>query len=572
MSTQNNKINKTNKKPKSIGRRIFRGLMYFLGGIVVLLIIGIIYLVIVSKVEPPVVADKSSLDLQRTDSGNGMYTLKNNWFRKSKSGLYELYVEGSPYERGVINGKLTKELVVRQEDHFTEQISKMIPSNFYRHFLKYMIGWFNRRLDKNVSEEYKDEIYGISASASDSYGYIGSKYQRILNYHAAHDIGHALQSMALVGCTSFGTWNDQSQDSTMIIGRNFDFYVGDKFAEDKIVAFVNPSEGYKLMTVTWGGFIGAVSGMNEKGVTVTINAAKSDLPTGSATPVSLVAREILQYAKNLDEAIAISRKRKMFVSESFLVGSAADNKAIVIEKTPDSVDIYDPQKNYIVCANHFQSKGLGKSKSNGLQLQESASPYRYKRLMQLLDSNGKNSVQKTVNILRDRKGVDNADIGMGNEKAINQLIAHHSVVFEPKKGIVWVSTSPWQLGEFVAYDLNKVFALKGKKDNGEIIESNLTIPPDSFLTTRAFHDFEKYWNYKQLVSADGVINTDSLVASNPNLYNSYVLAGDYSFKHAQYKKALLYYNTALIKVIATKPEEDHIRDQIRKIKELNITN
>ena len=32
-------------------------------------------------------------------------------------------------------------------------------------------------------------------------------------------------------------------DSSMIIGRNFDFFVGDKFAEDKIVAFFNPSNG-----------------------------------------------------------------------------------------------------------------------------------------------------------------------------------------------------------------------------------------------------------------------------------------------------------------------------------------
>ena len=52
----------------------------------------------------------------------------------------------------------------------------------------------------------------------------------------------------------------------------------------------------------------------------------------------------------------------MFVSESFLVGSAEDNKAVIIEKTPDSLDIYDPQKDFIVCANHFQSNGLGKSK------------------------------------------------------------------------------------------------------------------------------------------------------------------------------------------------------------------
>ncbi len=544
--------------------------MYIVAGLLLLIVAGAFYLVQVSKVDPPTPADTSSLLLERTEVSPGFYTLKNDWLRKSKSGLYELYVEGGPFERGVVNGKLTKELLEKQEDYFSEQINRMIPSKFYLHFLKYFVGWFNRNLDKHVTEEYKEEIYGISKSASDKYEYIGDNYQRILNYHAAHDIGHALQNLALVGCTSFGTWDGKSQDGTMIIGRNFDFYVGDKFAQNKIVAFENPSEGFKFMSVTWGGFIGVVSGMNEKGLTVTINAAKSSIPSGSATPVSLVAREILQYAENIQQALDIAKKRKMFVSESFLIGSAEDNKAVIIEKTPDSLDVYDPNKDFIICANHFQSKGLGRSASNLQQINESASAYRYQRLSELLDANGKNTVQKTISILRDRKGLHGADIGLGNEKAINQLIAHHSIVFEPKKLLVWVSTSPWQLGQFVGYDLKKVFALKGLRQDKEICDTSLTIPADSFLLTKQFKDFETFRKYKQAMADGDDINPDSLIAANPHFYHSYVLAGDYSYRHKDYLRAFNYYRESLTKVIATKNEEEYIRKQIRKCKEKGL--
>ena len=548
-------------------RKWHNRILRILGVFLLLILAGIIYILVVSKTNPPKIADQSSLSWQRTENSPGFYSLKNSWFRKSESGLYELYVEGKPYERGVVNGKLTKELLQKQEEYFNDQINKMIPSKFYLHFLKYFVGWFNRDLDKYITQEYKDEIYGVSASASDKYNYIGSNYMRILNYHAAHDIGHALQNLALVGCTSFGTWGEKSADSNMIIGRNFDFYVGDHFAENKIVAFVNPSDGHKFMSVTWGGFIGVVSGMNDKGLTVTINAAKSSIPTGSATPVSLVAREILQYAENIAEAEAIARKRKMFVSESFLVGSAEDGKAVIIEKTPDSMSVYDPNKNYIICANHFQSSGLKNLKSNQIQIKESASEYRYQRLQQLLDSTKRNTIQRTVDILRDRRGMNNEDIGIGNEKAIDQLIAHHSIVFEPKKGLVWVSTSPWQLGKFVCYDLNKVFSMTGMKTDQEVCDSNLDVPADPFLLTPEYQGFLRFHKYKEEILGGYPVNPDSVVNSNPDFYQSYELAGNELFKRKDYRRAAVYYREALTKVIATQGEENYIRSQLKRAEE-----
>lgn len=124
------------KKSKFL-RRLLRVLA------VIVLLFGLLfaYLVWVSDIPEPKIKDTAALQLQRQQPDSGLYTIGNNWFRKSNSGLYELYIKGAPFERGVINGKLSKELVQLQEDYFSEQINRMVPSNFYRHFLKYFIGW-----------------------------------------------------------------------------------------------------------------------------------------------------------------------------------------------------------------------------------------------------------------------------------------------------------------------------------------------------------------------------------------------------------------------------------------------
>jgi len=541
--------------------------IYFIFGIFILIGGFIAYVSIFAISTPPTPLNITVLEQQVTINDTNFYVLGNNWLRKSNSGLWEMYVEGEAFERGVINGKLSKNLIHEQEVAFSEQIFKLVPSPFYRNFLKYLIAFFNRNLDENITEEYKLEIYGVSKSASTEFNYIGTPYQRMMNYHAAHDIGHALQNLALVGCSSFATWDKKSENNRLIIGRNFDFYVGDKFAENKIVMFMKPEKGIPFMMVTWGGMTGVVSGMNMQGLTITLNAAKSEVPTGSATPISILAREILQYAGTIDEAVTIAKKRKTFVSESFLIGSAKDHKAVSIEITPNEVSIFDPQQNYIVCTNHYQSKELGNSESNKQQMNESASVYREERIKELLSATTENNPEKTVAILRDQLGKQNKFIGYGNEKTINQLISHHSIVFEPERLLVWVSSNPWQLGAFMAYDLNKIFSMKGLENNHELYDSIYTISPDTFLMSTDYKKFVEFRNLKEKMLTDEVADPNKLIALNPEYYHAYVVAGDYSFRKKQYSDAQSYYENALTKEIATKTEENYIREQLQKCRD-----
>jgi hypothetical protein len=116
----------------------------------------------------------------------------------------------------------------------------------------------------------------------------------------------------------------------------------------------------------------------------------------------------------------------------------------------------------------------------------------------------------------------------------------------------------------VAYDLNKIFALKGMKMDQEISEGNLTIAADSFLLSSAYKRFETFRKCKQRMADGERVNIDSLVAANSESYHAYVLAGDYLYKQEQFQRALHFYKTALTKEIATKKEQEHINNQIQK--------
>jgi hypothetical protein len=99
-------------------------------------------------------------------------------------------------------------------------------------------------------------------------------------------------------------------------------------------------------------------------MTLTINAAKSDYPSAACTPISIVSREILQYAGNIDEAYHIASKRKTFVSETIMIGSAKDGKTALIEKSPSRIALVLPKKEYIICSNHYQGEAFSKDENN----------------------------------------------------------------------------------------------------------------------------------------------------------------------------------------------------------------
>ena len=505
---------------------------------------------------------------------NSLFTSGNNSLLKNKQNLWELYVNGDPLQRGLLMGSLSDSLLKKQESIFFSKIYSLVPSKLKRSYLRNFLKWYNRKLYLNVTNEYQTEIYGISQYSSNIYNNIAPAYLRSLYLHGAHDIGHALQDLALVGCSSFAAWGEKSENGELIIGRNFDFYAGDDFSKDKIIAFITPKEGYPFMMVTWAGMIGACSGMNNEGLTITINASKSKIPLVAKTPISILSREILQYATTIEEAIAIAKKRKVFVSESIMIGSANDNKAVLIEVSPDNFGVFDViNSNQLICTNHFQSDNLKNNPRNLFQIEDSHSKYRFDRMSQLLETDKKINTQIAASILRNRDGLNDVQIGYGNEKSINQMLAHHGIIFKPKQKLVWVSSNPYQMGEFVCYDLNKIFSINKNTPNiVSLQQGNLNIPADNFLTTDAYKNYEEFRildrNIDETLKTNSEISEDQIKkyqSLNSNYWTVYYKIGLYYYAKKEFIKAKNEFKKALSKEITTLTARKEINNYLIKI-------
>ncbi len=523
----------------------------------------------------PDVSSFESFIPEKLKINDSTFVAGDNFLLKNKQGQWELYVEGNPLQIGKLTGSLTQELMQNQEAIFFNKVEEIVPSKLQQYFLRKFLAWYNRKMYLHIPEEYKAELYGLSQFSSSNFSEIGDPYLRLLYLHGAHDIGHALQDLMLVGCSSFAVWDDKTVDGELLIGRNFDFYAGDDFAKEKIIAFVNPSEGYKFMSVTWGGMIGVVSGMNDQGLTVTINAGKSKIPMVAKTPISIVTREILQYASTIDEAIEIAKKREVFVSEAILVGSAKDKKAVLIEISPENFGVYEVKNtDKLICSNHFQSDAYKNDARNLKWIEESHSMYRFERMEELISKEDKLDVNDAVSILRNKKGLNNKEIGFGNEKALNQLLAHHGIVFKPESRQVWVSSNPYQLGEFVQYDLNEIFKnRKGNPATTTLSSSDENISEDPFVHSKVYKDYEKYRILerqvelaiaeKQQISPEML---KELQQTNPEYWKAYYLTGKYYYQKKYNAAALIAFEKALTKEITTVPDKERIEKYIRKLK------
>lgn len=410
------------------------------------------------------------------------------WFSKDDKGIHHIFLGGTAFERGLAWGSLTGDLLYRQEKSLLDLYSELIPSESARKVFETGLIAAFQGLEQSFAPWMLEEMWGVSQSASSDFNKLASPYARQLAYHGIHEVGQLFVDLApLEGACTFLSY---PLEESWILGRSFDFEGGRIFDEEKVVKWVYPETGFKYVSVIWTGMVGAVSGVNEKGIFVSINAAGSREVNLQGLPATLLLTKVLQEAGTLEDALKIFRDTNSMVTDIFMVLDSQSGRLFKVEKSALNLDMSEV-KTVRAVTNHLEAEVFAKDDFNQMRRTDYTSTHRLVRAQNLLDQLGNRKVKNRdevlrslLTILRDKGLSEDGDtLHLGNRRAIDALIASHGVLFDSLSKTLYVSEGPSLSGAFRAYDIEKSFAAKAPIEKAKL-------PADPQLSREQYTTFK----------------------------------------------------------------------------------
>lgn len=448
--------------------------------------------------------------------------------------IWHCHTAGLARDRGYAAGRLTSPMMTAHEGELFRTLRELVPWFPVRHAILGLVNLNNRDLGSFFLPDELEAVAGIARGyqdAGDPNAAVAPAFGRILGYHALHDVSQYLIDNPLivapqVGCSAVAVDAEHSADGHVLVGRLFDFEGGRSFDFDKVVYTIAPSaEGdvrrLRHVHVAWGGMHGAVTGMNEAGLWLSVNAGISDHFAYRGRPLVVAVLRALETCATIDEAVAQLAAQPVFVSESVVIasGRAAPGQpvAVCVELAPGRHHVRAIDGGRLVVTNHFEHPAWAADVANQARRRDGTTTARNARLHELLRATPKHTPLTVATMLRDRRGEGGRDLGFGHRSSINSWIGAHLVVADLTAGVLWVAEPQHGLGRMLAFDAN------GPRPDLE------PLPPADDLAlfaTAGAHWSERLSAARRLVVArapQAATACRELIDANPQHYEPYAL-------------------------------------------------
>ncbi len=247
------------------------------------------------------------------------------WLEKI-DGYPVLHLKGMPYEMGYQHGALLKESVKSNMHNILEvEGSTSInlgPISLKPRFLMDTIPNIERRY---VPDRYTDEMNGLAAGS-------GMKPEDVVAGNFVPELFH---------CSGFAIMNSATKDGTLYHGRVLDYAIRWHLQEHAVLIVAEPEGRVPFVNVSYAGFIGSVTGMNAKHISVG-EMGGGGVGHWQGMPMPLLVREALETAGDLDAAIGVFRDHPRTCQYFYVVADGNTNRAVGMEASWDTFRLVKP--------------------------------------------------------------------------------------------------------------------------------------------------------------------------------------------------------------------------------------
>src|SRR4051812_33934045 len=111
--------------------------------------------------------------------------------------------------------------------------------------------------------------------------------------------------------------------------------------QNAVVIVHQPDVGHAWVNISYAGFVGSVTAMNEKGISVGEMGGRG-YGAWDGKPMAQLIREVMERASTLDEAVEIMRKGPRTCEYYYVIADGRAKTAVGIGATPTRFEVVRP--------------------------------------------------------------------------------------------------------------------------------------------------------------------------------------------------------------------------------------
>ena len=239
-------------------------------------------------------------------------------FLEEVDGARVLHLKGTSREMGFQHGTLLK-ADIREQVRFLFDVKA---KEFKPEILGLKVPLDARRLILSISQlqrkytpaKYYDEMRGIAEGS-------GVPLDDIVAANFIPEMFH---------CSGFALGGSATKDGTLYHGRILDYGCDWKLQDHAVLVVAEPEGSIPFVNVTYSGFIGSVTGMNAKKISI------GEMGGGGqghweGVPMALLVRMALEEADDLDGAVAVFRDHPRTCQYFYVIADGKTGRGVGME-------------------------------------------------------------------------------------------------------------------------------------------------------------------------------------------------------------------------------------------------